>query len=229
MRRAVVVLCALAVVLGGCARGDGPTKPIRTIEPQDTASSPSPETPNKDSQGCRLLTSKERRSIAGRELDVIAPSAPSKDTLRCRWVSTLSTPVPTRLTIMTTPTQRWLLGFPQRVASTIASGRGESKYTKRLLAAKKKVIEGADKIGDKEACGIFSLLIEANGGGKSASEFVLFQPAPAGAVTATVQMCTHGVYTLLTYDEKGLAPSTPLGDALLRLVKIAHKRAIKIL
>ena len=228
MRRSVVVLCALAAALGGCARGDDATKPTRTIEPQFTASSPSPKAPGKDSKGCTLLTAKERRSIAGEELDVVAPSEAAKDTLKCRWVNTLSTPVPRALRVETTPAQRWVLGLPQQIDNTIASGRSERRYSKRLQAAKKKVFEGADEIGDKEACRMFSLLVEVNGGKKGASQMFLFLPAEAGGITAIAQSCTKGVYTLLTYDEKGLAPSLPLGAAMLRLVKIAQKRAIKL-
>ena len=230
MRRSVVVLCALAAALGGCALGDGTTtKPTRTIEPQFTASSPSPEAPGKDSKGCTLLTSKERRSIAGEELDVVAPSQDAKSTLKCRWVNSLSTPAPTALSVESTPTQRWVLGIPQQVDSTIASGRSERKYAKPLQAAKKKVNERADEIGDKEACRMFSLLLEATGHKKGASQIVYIQPAGAGGITSIVQLCTDGVVTLLMYDEKGLAPSVALGEAVLRLAKAAHKRAIKIL
>ena len=120
MRRSVVVLCALAAALGGCARGDDVTKPTRMIEPQYTASSSSPEGPDKDSKGCTLLTAKERRSIAGEELDIVAPSEAAKDTVRCRWVNTLSTPVPTALRVEAIPAQRWVLGLPQQIDAAIA-------------------------------------------------------------------------------------------------------------
>ena len=229
MRRSVVVLCALAVALGGCARGDDGTKPTRTIEPQLTASSPSPEAPGKDSKGCTLLTAKERRSIAGEKLDVVAPSEAAKDTLECRWVNTLSTPVPRALRVEAKPAQRWVLGLPQQIDGAIASGRTERKYSKRLQAAKKKVFEGADEIGDKEACRLFSLLAEAGGGKKGASQTAFFLPAEGGRITAIAHTCTSGVYTLLTYDEQGLALSSALGQATLRLMRIAHQRAIKIL
>jgi len=229
MRRSLVVACTLAVVLGGCTRGDDGTKPTRTIEPRFTASSASPEAPDKDSEGCSLLTAKERRSIAGEKLDLVAPSQADKKTLKCRWVNTLSAPAPTALSVESMPAQRWVLGLPQQIDGVIASGRSERKYSKRLQAAKKKVLEGADEIGDKEACRMFSLMAEAGGGKKGTSQSAFGVPAEAGGSTAAAHSCTNGVYTLLTYDEKGLTLSTPLGNAVLRLVKIAHKRAVKIL
>ena len=62
MRRALVVSCALAVVLGLLAAcgSDEPAEPIRTVEPQRTASSPSvdPEAA-RNSDGCKLLTAKD--------------------------------------------------------------------------------------------------------------------------------------------------------------------------
>lgn len=229
MRRSVVVLCALAAALGGCGRGDDVAEPTRTIEPQFTASSPSPDGPDRDSEACTLLTTKERRSIAGEELDEVAPLPPVEGTLKCRWVSSLATAAPTALTVEATTAQRWVLGLPQQIDATIASGRSEQKYTKRLLAAKRKVFEDGEEIGGKEACRLFSLLAEATGGKKGTSRSAFVLPAQTGGVTAAAHSCTKGVYTLLTYDEKGLAPSAPLGNAVLRLVKVAQKRAIEIL
>ncbi len=232
MRRALVVSCALAGVLGvlgACGRDGEPAAPIRTLEPQRTASSPSPEAVYKDSTGCTLLTSKERRSIAGEKLDVVAPSQPAKGALACRWVNELSAPLPTALRVEVTPADRWVLGLPQQIDATISSGRSERKYTKALLAAKKKVFERADEIGDKEACRMFSLLVEVNGGKKGASQFYHFQGAEAGGITAVAQSCNKGVYTVLTYDERGLASSVALGEAVLRLAKTAHMRAVKLL
>ena len=94
MRRAVVVLCALAFVVGGCGRGDDPGKPIRTIEPQNTASSPSPKATASDAAACQLLTSKERASIAGANVDAVVPIATQEGGRQCRWVKTLSMPLP---------------------------------------------------------------------------------------------------------------------------------------
>ena len=182
-----------------------------------------------DSEGCTLLTAKERRSIAGEELDAVAPLQAAKDTLKCRWVNTLSAPAPTALTVEATMAQRWVLGLPQQIDATIASGRSERKYTKRLLAAKKKVFEEGEEIGSKEACRLFSLLAEASGGKRGTSQSVFVLPAETGGFTAAAHSCAKGVYTLLTYDEKGLAPSTALGNAVLRLLKIAQKRAVKLL
>ena len=182
-----------------------------------------------DSEGCTLLTARERRSIAGENLDVVAPSQAAKGTLSCRWVNSLSTPLPRALRVEATPAQRWLLGLPQQIENSIASGRSERKYRKRLQAAKNKVLAGADEIGDQEACRMFSLLVEANGGKKGVTQQAFVQPAEVAGITANVQSCTKGVYSLLTYSEKGLASSVPLFQAVLRLAKIAQKRATKIL
>jgi len=228
MRRSILAACVLAVVLGGCGGADNTANTTNTIEPRNTASSPSPEASDDNSGGCSLLTARERRSIAGKGLNIVAPSQAAKDTVECRWVDDLSSPAPTALRVVTTPAQKWVLRLPDQIENTISAGRVEPEYTKRLLAARKRVFEGADKIGDEEACGMFSLLIEANTGNKNVREIVLYEPAEAGGVTAIVQSCSKGVHTLLTYHEIGLAPSKPLADAMVRMVSIAHKRAIAL-
>lgn len=229
MRRSVVVLCALTAALCGCARGDDVGEPTPTVEPRLTESSPSPKAQSEDQQGCSLLTSKERRSIAGERLDAVPPSQPVEGTLACRWVRSLSAPSPTSLSVEARRADQWVLGLPQQIDAAVASGRSERKFTKRLLAAKKRVLERADEIGGREACRMFSLLVEINGGKKGAPQLVLFLPAESGAVTTTAQRCTNGVHTLLIYKEMGLQPSFPLIEAGRRLVKVAHGRAIKLL
>ena len=68
VRRRLLILCLLApLVLTGCSeglQGEG-----RDPGPLDTASSPSPRPTAADSPACRLLTSKERKSISGEALD----------------------------------------------------------------------------------------------------------------------------------------------------------------
>lgn len=132
------------------------------------------------------------------------------------------------LEVVTSPAKEWVQLLPQLIDSTIASGRAEKRFTKRLQAAKKKVLRGADRLSASESCEMFSLLVRANGGKKGTSEIALFRPTQSGQTVATVQICTKGVYTLVTYEEKSLTPSLPLADAMLRLVRIAQKRAIEL-
>src|SRR5687768_8459699 len=120
MSRMVVVLCALAVTLGGCARGDEVTKPTRTIEPRLTASSPSPKATATDVDACALLTSRERRSITGVKVDHVAPLAAAQDSRQCRWINTPASPLPA-LQVTTTPARTWVLLLPQTIDGTIAS------------------------------------------------------------------------------------------------------------
>ncbi|MGI9084669.1 MAG: hypothetical protein ACR2FE_05180 [Aeromicrobium sp.] len=227
MRRPAALLCVLAVVLGvtvgGCARADEPTKPRRTVVPQNTASSPSPQAPAKDSLACTLLTPKERRSIAGEKINIVAPGPSNRNAPQCRWVTTLSTPNAIEIKVVTQTVQIWLRGLPLRIDRTIRGGQVDSKYSKRLQAAKQKVLGGADEIGDAEACDLFSLMVEVNLGVKDLSQVVLREDA----TTAAVHKCSKGVYTVLTYSEPELTPSLPLGEAMKRLVKIAHSRAVK--
>jgi hypothetical protein len=109
----------------------------------------------------------------------------------------------------------------------VKAGRVDAKFSKRLQTAKRKVLRGADKIHKREVCGMFSLIVEANGGKKGSKTLVYFLPTATGDITATVQTCSRGVNTLLTYSEQGLTPSEPLSRAMLRLVSLAHQRAIK--
>jgi hypothetical protein len=128
--------------------------------------------------------------------------------------------------VVTSPADEWVVLLPQLIDRTVVSGRA-GQLNRRLQAAKKKVLRGAEKLSDTEACEMFSLIVLANGGKEGATEFVVYQPTQSGQIMATVQKCTKGVHTYLTYEENGLTPSGPLSGAMLRLVKIAHKRAIE--
>ena len=229
MRRTLLALCALVVVLGGCTRGE-PEEPLRTFEPQQTASSPSPKPQlGKDSKACTLLTAKDRRSIAGEKIEVVAPVQLLKGVLQCRWVKTLKTPVTTSIKVISQPVQTWVLGVPKQIDQSIQRGRVEDKYLGRLQAAKKKIIREGGEISDADACRIFSLLVEVNQERKNETEFVLFEGTTRGDYTAAWNTCKGGVHTALTYEEPSLVPSEALSNAVVRLGKLAHKRALKIL
>jgi hypothetical protein len=231
MRRALIVSCALAVVLGllvACG-GDEPATPIRTVEPKRTASSPSvdPETA-KNSEGCRLLTGKERRSIAGEKLEVVAPSPVIKGALLCRWVKTLKTPLTTSLRVASQPLDVWVQQVPKQIDRLIAQGRSDSEYSKRLQAAKKEILRGKpEEISDRQACKYFSLLVEISMDKKNRTEGILFQGTARGDYSVTWQRCAGGVHTELFYEEPGLQVSLALSQSVIRLGKLAHKRAIE--
>jgi hypothetical protein len=228
MRRALVVSCVLAGVvgltLGGCGNGNDLETPRRTLEPQQTASSPSPRVTRPDSGVCSLLTSKERTSIAGVKMDVVAPVM--EKAKQCRWVKTRLSPLPA-IEVETSPANEWVDQLPGLIDRSVVSGRVDKKFSKRLQAAKTKVLRGADRIGKREVCDMFSLIVEANGGRKGSREIVLFMPGANGETTATAQVCSKGVHTLLTYSEPDLTPSGALSNAVLRLVGLAHQRAVK--
>lgn len=229
MRRALVVSCALAVVLGLLAAcgGDEPATPIRTAEPTRTASSPSvnPETA-KNTEGCKLLTGPERRSIAGEKLEIVAPSPVIKGALICRWVKTLSTPVTTSLKVISQPLQVWVKNIPKQIDNLMVQGRSEGKYSDRLQAAKKEILRGPDEISNKQACKYFSLLVEISMDKKNRTEGILFQGTQRGDYKVTWQRCAGGVHTELGYEEPGLQVSLALSQAVIRLGKLAHRRAI---
>ena len=226
MRHPFVAAWALAVVLGaslsGCARGDEPG-PVRTFEPETTASSPSPKATAGDRDVCKLLTAKERKSIAGERIDIVAPA---NDSSQCRWVKSLKVRVSTSITVQTSSAQDWVRRLPAMIDGTIAEGKADDKDIKRLIAAKKRVVEGADKISNREACELFALLVEAHRGEKDIRTMVSFQPSGDSA-SALAQTCTRGRYTALLYAERDLYPSRALNAAVLRVLGYAHERAIK--
>jgi hypothetical protein len=229
MRRTLLALCGLVLVLGGCTRGE-PEEPLRTFEPQQTASSPSPKPQvAKDSEACKLLTPKDRRSIAGEKVEIVAPLPVTKGVLQCRWVKTLKTPVTPSIKVISRPVQIWASTVPRQIDRSIQTGTVDDKYLARLQAVKKKVIREADEISDSDACDIFALLVEVNEDRKNASEFVLYQGTTRGDFTVAWHRCSGGVETELTYEEPGLAPSEALSQSAVRLGKLAHKRAIKLL
>lgn len=228
MRRARVATCALVLLLGvslgGCGADEPPANPVRTLEPQETASSPSPNVTNPDSAVCSLLTSKERASIAGAKIDFVVPVV--QKAKQCRWIQAASSPLPA-IEVTASPAREWVSQLPGLIENMVKAGRVDAKFTKRLHAAKKKVLRGADKMGTREVCDLFSLIVEANGGEKDSKTLAYFLPTTTGEITASVQTCSQGVNTLVTYSEQGLRPSEPLGQAMLRLADLAHQRAIK--
>ena len=229
MRRALIVSCALAVVLGlvaACSGGD-PATPIRTAEPQRTASSPSvnPETA-KNTEGCKLLSGKERRSIAGQKLDIVAPSPVIKGALLCRWVETLKTPLTTSLRVISQPLDVWVQQVPKQVDRLLVQGRSDTEYSRRLQAAKKEILRGPENISNKQACKYFSLLVEISMDKKNKTEGILFQGTERGDYSVTWQRCAKGVHTELFYEEPGLQVSLALSQSVIRLGKLAHRRAV---
>ena len=230
MRRTVVVLCALAVVLGvlaGCGRDPASPTPAPSAEPLETASSPSPNPTPENSIACELLTKKERQSVAGEAISVVAAVPPSKGSEQCRWVRSLSSPAATVVQVQIAPAQVWAKSVPQQIDGAFRGGRADEELTKKLLAAKKEIRGGTDKLSDKRACEMFSLLAESNGRKAGVTDTLSFPPFGT-QISAQARTCTKGIYATVTYSELGLRPSTALGQAVLRLVKIAHLRAVKM-
>lgn len=230
MRRALIVSCGLAVViglmLGGCGENrNDPETPLRTFEPQETASSPSASVTRTESGVCALLTSKERASIAGAKIDVVVPV--TQKATQCRWVRTRESLLPA-VEVLAMPAKEWVDQVPGLIDGIVVSGRADENLSKRLQAAKRKVLSDSDKIGKRETCDMFSLLVEASGGRKGSRELVLYLPSATGDTTATAQKCSQGVHTLVTYSEPGLTPSHALSQAILRIGTLAHQRAIKL-
>jgi hypothetical protein len=229
MRRALVVSCALAVVLGVLAAcgGDEPSNPIRRAEPPRTASSPSPDPEMiKNSEGCQLLTPAERRSIAGQKLNIVSPVPVIKGALVCRWVDTLSTPVATSLKVTSQPLQVWLKSLPGHIDRLTVAGRSDDKFSKRLQDAKKEIIRAPEDISDRQACQYFSLLVEISQNKKGLKEGILFQGTQRGDYKVTWQKCAGGVHTELIYEEPKLQVSLALAQSVIRLGKSAHRRGV---
>ncbi len=230
MRRSRVVLCALVVALGGILGGCGDDEPANriTLEPQRTASSPSPEAKTiQNSEGCKLLTPAERRSIAGDKLDAVAPMPAIKGALVCRWSKTLATPRTTSIQVISQPLQLWVQRLPKHIDNLVASGKSDEEYSKRLQTLKRNVIRAPEDVSDKQACEYFSLLVEISRDKKGLTEGLLFQGTQYGDYKVTWQRCSRGVHTELIYEEPGLEISLPLAQSVIRLGKYAHRRAAK--
>lgn len=226
MRRRLISLCVLALVLGGCAREAEPNGPRRTIEPSLTASSPSASASAKESVACKLLTSDERKSIAGERIDIVAPVLRNaEDTDQCRWVKDLRSSAPPTVQVVTSSAKTWAKQVPRQVNQVMAGGRLSTKMVKKLLDAKKTIAEG--HYDNAEACRLFTLLAEANGDRKGAHTRLSYPPYGRQG-SANARTCTHGVFTQVSYAEVGLKPYGFVGYAVLRLLKLAHKRAIKL-
>lgn len=229
MRRALVVSCALAVVLGGLAAcgSDETPNPIRTVAPQRTASSASPD-PDifKKGRGCDLLTAAQRRSIAGEKLDTVAPGPAIKGALQCRWVRTLSTPRTVVLRVTSQGRRVWVRQLPKLIDNLTVSGRADAKYSGRLQSIKRAAINDPESISSKEACEYFSLFVEISQAKKNRTQGILVQGTQYGDYTISWQGCSGGVHTELVYEEPGLQVSLALAQAVIRLGKAAHRRAV---
>jgi hypothetical protein len=172
---------------------------------------------------CTLLTSKERRSIAGMKLDIVAPMRVNQEIHRCRWVESLAAPLPRAIEVAVQRVEVWLKQVPRRIDVIIQTGAAEGKMLQRLQAAKKDVLRGVKTISDDEACDIFSLLIEARFDKKGLTQYYALQDDNTAAVTR----CANGIHTSVSYSERGLESSVPLSEALQRIAKLVHKRARK--
>lgn len=177
------------------------------------------------SRACKLLTPKERRSIAGQKIDVVVPSVPMPKAFQCRWLTSTTSSFPT-VQVVTMTAQSWVSQASPRIDEALFRRSTGKKLTARLLEARKTIARGADELSDREACDVFSTLNEANSGDKgvrTASSLGTVQGQPS----ATVSMCSKGAVTSLAYAEVGLQPGAAVFQAVSRLLKIAHQRAVK--
>jgi hypothetical protein len=225
MRRQLVAICAVALVLTGCsAAGPESAGPKGTASDVATASSAEPTSAPKDSKACTLLTAKDRRSIAGDSL-VTSPVRVIKGADQCKWVTSLA--ATTRvLYILNAPARYWAKNVPAQVDQVIRGGRADKKMLDKLQEARKKVARGTDNLDNDLACKMFSLLAEANGHKKGTNQMTAFPPV-GGQFSANARICTKGIYTTVTYTEPTLKPNPTAGQAVTRLMYIAHARAIK--
>ena len=133
----------------------------------------------------------------------MAPAPVAKGSAQCRWVNTLKSGAPTMVQVAIAPAQVWAKSVPMQVDSALRSGRAaDDKLRAKLLAAKKKISRGADKLSDKEACTMFSLLVQSNGRKKGVTETISFPPFGT-QIAAQGRTCRFGIYATVTYSELG--------------------------
>jgi len=228
MRRVVLLACGLALLLGvlvGCARGEEPG-PTSTLGPLQTASSPSAEPTPEDSIACDLLTSKERRSVAGRDLKIVSPAAAPPGIDQCRWVDTLKSAAPSTVQVTAAKAGPWAeRNLPSLVDFVLQGGQLDEKGNRKLVSLKKELVR-QDDLSNTRGCQMFAELAKA-AGRKNVKELVTLGSIN-GQPSAQAQICSKGIHATVSYAEADLTPTPILGQAVLRLVRVAHGRAVKI-
>lgn len=166
--------------------------------------------------------------MAGEWLNKVAPAPAQAGYLQCRWIASFSEPQPRSLLVLTMEGHTWATTLAATQIDQLLTTRvNDEKTIRQLHEAKKTIMNESDKLSGKKACRIFSLIVAKSARSKRSSETVAYLPS-GSTLSVNGMKCTEGVFTLVRYSEKGLRKSGVLEEAALRLLRIAHQRAVKL-
>lgn len=226
--RTVVALVSLTL-LAGCGAGSGGTAPSSASAattpvsngPSATESPVASASPTAAAGGpCSLVTAAEVTRVAGDEAAEPRVTALAGNPV-CQW----ATAGGRVLQVVSQPGSDWAAALPQAIDIVTRSGAADPEDLARLRKASA-VIEAGGKVGDAEACGLFSTLLVIGGQPAGSDRSIRVFPSAKDAKSLSVQLCSRGRFTSVSLlSSTGLTAPLPV-DELSALATTVHARSL---
>jgi len=218
----VAALCV--ALLAACARTDDSPRPTHTQTAELTTSSNGAKPAKREA--CKLLTSEERKGLAGRTMDSVVPVSAAAGTQECQWVHSLQDPSNAVIRLVAINTQEWAKVARTQINEAIRNPRLSANTVMRLQAASKRLAKGTSDLTDNQVCNIYWTLAAASGFHHGAE--VVFSSTIGRMHAAYAASCGEGWLTMIGYGEYGLHTSITLYQALIDLRGVVQDRAAKL-
>lgn len=218
-RTLLPILVLTLVTLGACSGSGGSDE--GGAKPSATESGPTADVD--EAAACKLLTSADRKKLAGAAVDTVLTSdAREGGSSQCRWQTTTAL-----IQVTTLPAKTWAQSLPDVVAQLEKAGDAGSAADQRDLARAKKLLAGADSFTDAEACAAFTTLAEIGGADKGATTTITPVPITETESGLSAQTCTSGQLTSVIYSVPGLKETPKVDRTVTAVLASAQKRVLR--
>jgi hypothetical protein len=220
----VLSAVVMAIALVSCSRTAEPQRPIRTFEPSVSPTAPAKRTPASE-KACSLLTSDERRGLAGTTMDQVVPGNPAQAAYSCEWVHSLLEPATMKVSLDAMEADRWASRNGVQIESATQNSQGDKEKLAQLRTALRDIRRGPNGMTPERGCDIFGLIYSVRG--FKPGDTVVFPYGDGRLNGVFAASCTAGVVVAVGYSEYGLVATAALAEAVMKLRAAAEERAIE--
>ncbi|MCD9199330.1 hypothetical protein [Aeromicrobium wangtongii] len=220
-RRLVPLAAAALVLLSACGGSDDDADAKKSAKASATPSATAAPI-DRDQIACKSLTAADRAKLAGSAVDEIVAATGADGSSQCRWQSDKAL-----VQVTTLPAKQWAKSLPAIVKQLESSGELKAGQDKKDLDAAKKLLAGADKFTDKQACDAFVTLAELGGEKKGTTTTVTTVPISQTESGISAQTCSDGTLTSIIYSVPGLKETKKIDRTVQQVLASAHQRVTR--
>lgn len=217
----VFVVALMVGLISGCSSAETSSPPL--VSTPTVAPSSSPTVASKSaakSDACDLLTTAEIAKLIKNAAD--AKPGLTGGVPNCQWAS----PDGPYVQVIGVEASEWARSLPEIVRALEASGQFSDAANLRKLRAAAKLVEGGTDLDSKQACALFSQMVELQGQPPKTTYVVTVIPTRADPKAVSGQMCSIGTFTsVMVADPAGLDAPLPI-EEVGKAARAAHRRAI---